>query len=267
MLGVRGSTPAPGRDFLRYGGNTSCVAIAPAGEDVPTLVLDAGTGLRSLTGMLPGPAFHGAILLSHLHWDHIEGIPFFLAGDHYQSVVELYLPAQGGLSGRDLLAKMMSPPCFPIPPEGLRGTWTFTALQPGRIDVAGFGVTAAEVAHKGGRTFGYRIDDLSGSMAYLPDHGPVQGCSDEVLAMIHGVDVLVHDAQFLEAERSTADLFGHATIEEAMRLATEARVGTLVLFHHGPARTDDELDAIGRELDSTVNVVLAVEGLVIDVPG
>jgi len=267
LLGVRGSTPAPGLDFVRYGGHTSCVAIAADGNDVPTLVLDAGTGLRSLTPILPGPAFQGAILLSHLHWDHVQGIPFFIAGDHYQSVVDLYLPAQGGLSGRDLLAKTMSPPCFPIPPEGLRGAWTFTALQPGRIDVGRFGVTAAEVAHKGGRTYGYRIDDLSGSIAYLPDHGPVQGCSDEARAMIRGVDVLLHDAQFLEAERSTADIFGHATVDEAIRLATEAGVGTLVLFHHGPARTDDQLDAIAGELDSPVNVLLAAEGQVIDVPG
>jgi phosphoribosyl 1,2-cyclic phosphodiesterase len=265
LLGVRGSTPAPGTDFVRYGGNTSCVAIAPDGGSVPTLVLDAGTGLRSLTGLLPGPAYRGAILLSHLHWDHVQGIPFFLAGDHYQSVVDLYLPAQGGMSGRDLLARMMSPPCFPITPEGLRGTWTFNALQPGRLDVAGFGVVAAEIAHKGGRTFGYRVDTPSGSLAYLPDHGPVQGCSQEVRAMIRGVDILLHDAQFLESERSIADLFGHATIDDAVRLATEADVGTLVLFHHGPARTDDQLDAIGRELEAPINVVVAREGDMIEI--
>ena len=260
LLGVRGSTPAPGPEFVRYGGHTSCVAIAPDGQQTPTLVLDAGTGLRSLSRLLPGPAFHGSILLSHLHWDHVQGIPFFVAGDHYQSVVDLYLPAQGGLSGRDLLAKMMSPPCFPIPPEGLRGAWTFTALQPGRTDIGGFGVTATEVAHKGGRTFGYRVDELTASVAYLPDHGPVQGCSDEVRAMIHGVDVLLHDAQFLESERSVADLFGHATVDEAIKLAVEAQAGSLVLFHHGPARTDDQLDAIAAQLDSPLPVTLAVEG-------
>jgi phosphoribosyl 1,2-cyclic phosphodiesterase len=216
--------------------------------------------------MLPGPAFEGAILLSHLHWDHAQGIPFFIAGDHDESVVDLYLPAQDDLSGRDLLAKMMSPPSFPISPEGLRGTWTFNALQPGRIEIAGFGVTAAEVAHKGGRTFGYRIEDSSGSVAYLPDHAPIQGCSDQVRAMIRDVDVLLHDAQFLESERATADLFGHATVDEAISLATEAKARTLVLFHHGPARTDDQLDAIERELDELANVVLAAEGQVLEVP-
>jgi len=266
LLGVRGSTPAPGPDFVRFGGHTACVAIAADGQDAPSVVLDAGTGLRTLTALLPGPAYRGAILLSHLHWDHVQGIPFFLAGDHYQSVVDLYLPAQGGLSGRDLLAQMMSPPCFPITPEGLRGAWTFNALPPGRIDVGGFAVTVAEVAHKGGRTYGFRVEDLSGSLAYLPDHAPVQGCSDEVRAMIRGVDVLLHDAQFLESERSTADLFGHATVDEAISLASEAKVGTLVLFHHAPARTDAQLDALACELAAPMPVVLAVEGQSIDIP-
>jgi phosphoribosyl 1,2-cyclic phosphodiesterase len=267
LLGVRGSTPAPGPDFVRYGGHTACVAIAADGQDAPTVVLDAGTGLRSLTALLPGPAYRGAILLSHLHWDHVQGIPFFLSGDHYHSVVDVYLPAQGGLNGRDLPAKMMSPPCFPITPEGLRGAWTFNALPPGRIDIGGFGVTAVEVAHKGGRTYGFRVEDHSRSLAYLPDHAPVQGCAEEVRAMIGGVDVLLHDAQFLESERSTADLFGHATVDEAIRLATEAKVGTLVLFHHAPARTDAQLDALAGALAAPIPVVLAVEGQSIDIPG
>lgn len=267
LLGVRGSTPAPGPAFVRYGGHTSCVAIAADGQQAPSVVLDAGTGLRTLTRLLPGPAYHGAILLSHLHWDHVQGIPFFVAGDNDQSAVDLYLPAQGGRRGRDLLAQMMSPPAFPITPEGLRGKWTFNALPPGRIDIGGFGVTAAEVAHKGGRTYGFRVEDASGSLAYIPDHAPVQGGSDEMRAMIHGVDVLLHDAQFLESERATADLFGHATVDEAIALATEAKVGTLVLLHHAPGRTDAQLDALARELAAPMPLVVAAEGQHIDVPG
>jgi phosphoribosyl 1,2-cyclic phosphodiesterase len=266
LLGVRGSTPAPGPEFVRYGGHTSCIAVAPGDQEVPTLVLDAGTGLRSLTAMLPGPAFEGAILLSHLHWDHAQGIPFFIAGDNDQSVVDLYLPAQDGLSGTDLLAKMMSPPSFPISPEGLRGRWTFNALQPGRISIAGFDVTAAEVEHKGGRTFGYRIEDGTASIAYIPDHAPSHGCSDEAKALIRDVDVLLHDAQFLESERPIAELFGHATVDEAIHLAKDANAATLVLFHHGPARTDDQLDEIGRGLNGSQSVVLAAQGQVFELP-
>jgi phosphoribosyl 1,2-cyclic phosphodiesterase len=264
MLGVRGSTPAPGPDFVRYGGHTSCVAVAPRGHDVPTMVLDAGTGIRSLSGMLPGPGYRGSILLSHLHWDHVQGIPFFVAGDNDASVVDVYLPAQDGMSGRDLLAGMMAPPWFPITPEGLRGQWSFTAVEPGRFEVGDVEVTAADIAHKGGRTYGYRVDDGEHSVAYLPDHAPVQGCSDELRAMIRGVDVLLHDSQFLESERTIADLFGHATIPEVVALATDAKVGTLVLFHHGPARTDDQLDAIARDLESSVPVVVAAEGQILD---
>ena len=114
MLGVRGSTPAPGADFVRYGGHTSCLAITPEDGDRPTLVLDAGTGLRSLTGMLGGDAFDGSIVLSHLHWDHMQGLPFFAAGDRDDARVDLYVPAQDGRSGRDLLAQSLSPPSFPI---------------------------------------------------------------------------------------------------------------------------------------------------------
>jgi phosphoribosyl 1,2-cyclic phosphodiesterase len=262
LLGVRGSTPAPGPDFVRYGGHTSCVALAPHGHDVPTLVLDAGTGLRSVSRLLPGPSFQGAILLSHLHWDHVQGIPFFIAGDHPDSVVDLYLPAQDDLSGRDLLAKMMSPPSFPISPEGLRGRWTFHALQPEVFTVGGFRVTTAEVAHKGGRTFGYRIEDETGSVAYVPDHAPTQGCSDELVALLQGVDLLLHDAQFLESERGVADLFGHATIDEALGLASDANAGRLVLFHHGPARTDAQLDAIASKYGSPA-VLVATEGQIL----
>src|SRR5438477_9832410 len=104
LLGVRGSTPAPGAAFVKYGGHTSCVAIVPDGGTDPTLVLDAGTGLRELTARLSGPAYRGAIALSHLHWDHLQGLPFFSAGDRHASVVDLYLPAQNGETGRQLLA-------------------------------------------------------------------------------------------------------------------------------------------------------------------
>ena len=117
LLGVRGSTPAPGPDFVRYGGHTSCVAITAVGGSVPTLVLDAGTGLRSLTSLLDGAAFDGSIVLSHLHWDHVQGLPFFGAGDRDGARVDLYIPAQDDRSGRDLLARSFSPPSFPITPE------------------------------------------------------------------------------------------------------------------------------------------------------
>jgi phosphoribosyl 1,2-cyclic phosphodiesterase len=266
LLGVRGSTPAPGPEFVRYGGHTACVAVVAEGADEPTLVLDAGTGIRTLTSRLGGRPYRGSIVLSHLHWDHVQGIPFFVAGDRPDSEVELYLPAQDGSSARDLLARMMSPPSFPMEPEGLLGSWSFHELAPGRTSVGGFEITVAEVPHKGGRTYGYRVADATGSFAYLPDHAPALGRPDEVRELVAGVDVLLHDAQFVESERALADAYGHATIDDAIRLATDAEVGTLVLFHHSPVRTDDQLDAIARDFQAPMPLIVAREGQSIRVP-
>jgi len=265
LLGVRGSTPAPGPDFVKYGGHTSCVAVIPEGGHDPTLVLDAGTGLRTLTARLSTRAYHGAIVLSHMHWDHVQGIPFFAAGDRHASVVDLYVPAQRGETGRQLLSRMMSPPLFPIEPGGLHGDWSFHTLDEGEYEIGGFTLRSADLAHKGGRTLGYRIEDAAGSVAYLPDHGPVQGTSDEALALVAGVDVMLHDAQFLESERAIADEYGHATVDEAIRLAVDGGVGQLVLFHHSPVRTDAQLDELAAAISAPVPVVVAREGAVLDV--
>ncbi|HEX6936254.1 MAG TPA: MBL fold metallo-hydrolase [Actinomycetes bacterium] len=268
LLGVRGSTAAPGPDFVGYGGHTSCVAVCAEGADHPTLVLDAGTGLRSLTARLQGRPYEGGIVLSHLHWDHMQGLPFFTAGDRDDSRVDLYLPEQDGLSGRDLLALTLSPPTFPIEPEGLRGAWSFHALPAGRHRVEGFDLAAVDVEHKGGRTFGLRVEDGHGSVAYLPDHAPAAGRSAELMQMLTGVDVLLHDAQFLEGERPLAVDYGHSTVEDAVSLAAECGAGTLVLFHHSPARTDAALDQIGSwasGLAPHLRVVVAREGMVLQV--
>jgi ribonuclease BN (tRNA processing enzyme) len=268
LLGVRGSTPAPGADFVRYGGHTSCIAITREGGDRPSLVLDAGTGLRSLTALLGGEAFDGSILLSHLHWDHMQGLPFFTAGDRDAARVDLYLPAQDGKSGRDLLAQSFSPPSFPITPEGLRGAWTFHALDEGRHEVEGVSVTAVDIEHKGGRTFCLRLDDDHGSLAYLPDHAPAAGMSDELRGVLTGVDVLIHDAQFLEGERPLAVDYGHATVQDSIQLAQASNAGTVVLFHHSPVRSDDALDEIAAwapKLAGDLPVVVAREGQSIDV--
>lgn len=260
FLGVRGSTAAPGANFIRYGGHTSCVGVLPEGGAVPTLVLDAGTGLRNLTERLAGAPYEGSIALSHLHWDHVQGLPFFPGGDRDDSDIDVYMPAQDGQSGRDLLARSMSPPSFPITPDGLRGRWGFHTLETGAHHLGGFAITASDVQHKGGRTFGYRIDEGERSMAYIPDHRLSAGVSEETRAMVEGVDVLVHNAQFTASERGIADAYGHSTIGDVVDFAAQCHVGRLVLFHHGPGRTDEAMDRIVRELDSAVPVTAAREG-------
>jgi len=266
FCGVRGSTSAPGIEFVRVGGHTSCVALAHGGEPW-SLLLDAGTGIRRVTKYLDGNAFAGALLLTHLHWDHVEGLPFFGAGDRDDSRVRVLMPDQGA-SATDVLARAMSPPHFPIGPDGLRGYWTFEGLKPGGHIVEGFEIQAFDVPHKGGRTYGFRVDDAGRSIAYIPDHHPETETNAEIARHCAGVDLLIHDAQFVIAEQAIADLYGHATIDDALALAKQCSARTLALFHHGPARTDDDVDAIGQAASGqAVEVIVAREEAVIELGG
>jgi phosphoribosyl 1,2-cyclic phosphodiesterase len=273
FCGVRGSTPAPGTEFVRYGGFTSCVAVARDGADAPTLLLDAGTGVRRVTSLLGDAPFLGSILLSHLHWDHTHGLPFFKGGDRDDALVSLLLPDQlDGQSARDVLARGMSPPHFPIGPEGLRGTWRFETVSPGTFEAEGLSVTAVEVPHKGGRTFGYRLSDGRSSMSYVPDHCPTAlGPGDDGLGALHdaamalagGVDLLVHDAQLLSDEVAKEASFGHAAADYAVALGRAAGSRRVVLFHHKPERTDDDLDALAARFSRHEEVAVAAEDLVV----
>jgi phosphoribosyl 1,2-cyclic phosphodiesterase len=273
FLGVRGSTPAVGPEFVRYGGNTSCVALGAIGGP-PTLVLDAGTGIRSLAGLLNDASFSGSVLLSHLHWDHVEGLPFSGALDRDDARTDLLVPRQlDGTSAYDALASMMSPPNFPIDPNGLRGQWTFSAIDEGVRQIDGFEVTSREVAHKGGRTFGYRISDGNSTIAYLPDHCPTtygpgpEGWGDYptgVLDLVSDVDLLIHDALLTVPELPAGAAFGHAAAAYAVSLGTRARAASVVLFHHSPTRTDDMLDdlAAGFRTGAAPAIIAAAEGSV-----
>lgn len=275
ICGVRGSTPAPGAEFARYGGNTSCIAVAADGG-APRLVLDAGTGLRRLTEVLDGQPFRGTLLLGHLHWDHTHGLPFFAAGDHPEAAVTLLMPAQDSGDAAAVLSRCMSPPHFPIRPDELRGYWRFDCIDPGGFVAEGFSVQALEIPHKGGRTFGYRISDGLSSFAYLSDHGPValgpgpEGFGeyhDAALALASGVDLLVHDAQHTAEEFPPRAHFGHSTIEYAVGLAERAGAARLLLFHHDPCRTDAELDALlALHRNRFPGLDAAAEGTVIDLP-
>lgn len=271
FCGVRGSTPAPGPDFVRYGGHTSSVALAHDGAP-PTLVIDAGTGLRRVTNLLGDAPFRGTILLSHLHWDHVHGLPFFTGGARNGHRVDVLLPAVDddpvGTLGRGL-----SPPHFPVGPTELGAGWTFTSLEEGPQQREGFDVEVREIPHKGGRTFGFRVTDGTGTIAYLSDHQPLVAgpgpdglgaYHDAAVALARDVDVLVHDAQFLAAQFPDVAYLGHAAIEYAVGLAVEAGARALLLFHHAPDRTDDELDAIVAAFaDAPVSVLAAIEGNVV----
>jgi phosphoribosyl 1,2-cyclic phosphodiesterase len=274
LCGIRGSTPAPGRDFIRYGGHTSCLAITPDDATVPELLLDAGTGIGAVTGLLAGRAYNGTIALTHLHWDHMQGLPFFRAGDRDDARVSLLLPEPGGSRGAEAaLERAMSPPNFPITPRELLGHWTFAGLEPGELRLGRLTLMAREIPHKGGRTFGYRVSDGRRAIAYLPDHCPTDlgpgpaGLGvyhDAALELADGADVLMHDAFWTAEELDLARTFGHAAAEYAVGLAVRARAARVLLLHHRPDRTDTELDKIAASFaGSVVPVHLAADGEVI----
>jgi phosphoribosyl 1,2-cyclic phosphodiesterase len=271
ICGARGSTPAPGADFLRYGGHTSCLALAHDGQDAPSLILDAGTGIRTVTPLLGGRAFTGTTLLTHLHWDHLQGLPFFAAGDREGAQVTLVLPEQHDEQGAEaVLARVMSPPHFPVGPDQLAGDWRFATIPEGERQIEGFTVLAREVPHGGGRTFGYRISDGHSALCYVPDHAPtVLGDGPEghgeyhqaALELASGVDVLVHDAHFLSRQELDDQGFsGHSVADYAAGLGRAAGARTVALFHHHPDRTDSELDQLASRFDEQPAVSPAAQG-------
>ncbi len=274
FCGTRGSTPVSGVGQSRYGGNTSCIGLAHAGEP-PTIVLDAGTGLQRLPLALDGQPFRGTLLLSHLHWDHTHGMPFFRSGTLPGHRVDVYLPEQG-VDAEELLARVLSPPHFPIRPKQLGEGWTFRTIEPGHYELEGFSVAVREIPHKGGRTFGYRVSDADGSLAYLPDHSPSAlgpgpdgtGVYHEAaLALADGVDLLVHDSQHTAAELPRLGFLGHSAVEYAVALAQRAGARQYALFHHDPWRTDAEIDAFAAQhAMAPVRVFAAYDGMIVDLP-
>ena len=272
LCGVRGSTPSPGAEFLRYGGHTSCVALARDDAAGPALVLDGGTGLRRLTPLLGGAPFSGTILLTHLHWDHVQGLPFFAAGDRPDARVSLLLPEQeDGAGAEQALARSMSPPSFPIEPSGLRGDWTFGTVAAGPLKAEGFTVEARRIPHKGGATVGYRVSDGGSAVAYLPDHCPTalgpgpEGWGEyhpAALDLARDTDLLIHDAFLLPAEVPELAAFGHAAADYAIGLGQRAGARQVLLAHHKPDRTDDELDRLAARVAGT-GATVAAEGAMI----
>jgi phosphoribosyl 1,2-cyclic phosphodiesterase len=276
ICGSRGSTPAPGVQFARYGGHTSCVALAHDGQR-PSLLIDAGTGIRDVSSLLDGHPFDGAILLSHLHWDHTQGLPFFRGGDDPDARATLYLPEQGE-DPLHVLARGFSPPHFPIRPDQLHGRWEFLGMKEGEHKIEGFHVMAREIPHKGGRTFGFRVSDETGTIAYLSDHHPATlGAGPDGFGVYHEAactlaaeaDLLLHDAQYLPDEWPQRAHFGHSTVSYAVGLAEAAQARALLLFHHDPARTDAEITELTTRAQqgAAVGVQAAADGQTFDIGG
>jgi phosphoribosyl 1,2-cyclic phosphodiesterase len=257
FYGVRGSTPVAGSEFARVGGHTSCVAITTDDASLPTLILDAGTGLQSLAPRFASAPFDGAILLTHLHWDHVQGLPFFPPIDRDDARTLLAQPAQG--EPVEVLSRAMSPPHFPIRPDELAGQWTHVALEAGKHDFGAFDVVAHDVVHKGGRTFGYRVMHEGRVFAYVPD--ALDDNDDAICELAADADVFVRGTPFVVAEAARAAAYGHGTAEHAAEIARRADARQLVITHHGPTRVDDAVD----EIAARVGAIAAYEGLTLTI--
>jgi phosphoribosyl 1,2-cyclic phosphodiesterase len=247
---VRGSTPCPCEANSRYGGNTACVALEVPGED--PIILDLGTGLRRFgeTQATDG-SFRGSAFVTHIHWDHVQGLPFFVPALAPGAQLDIYGPTQGdGMSLADAFDEFMRPPFFPVRVSDLPGDIRFHDVSDTTLAVGNAKVTVRSVPHVG-ETNGYRIDWNGVSVAYISDHqspqlGEDEGVSiaDAVLELAQGVDVLIHDAQYWPGEWRKKSDWGHCTVDYAVHVARVAGARRLALFHHDPAHDDAEVDKV-----------------------
>ena len=273
FYGVRGSTPCPCEGNRRYGGNTACVALESPGSE--PVVLDLGTGLRYWGQTQPDDgSFRGSALITHLHWDHIQGLPFFVPIDRHGARLDVYGPPQDGSTLEEAFEGFMRPPYFPVRFGELRGDIAFHDIAAGELAVGDAKVTIDSVPHIGA-TNGYRVELGGASVAYVSDHQqPRDGTfevASSVLGLCEGVDLLIHDAQYSPDEFAAKAHWGHCTVEYALEVARRAGCRRLVLFHHDPSHDDDTVDrlvsvaqaAAGPDLE----VIGAAEGLTISMGG
>lgn len=276
--GTRGSIPTPGAQTARYGGNTPCVAVEGAGGQL--VILDAGTGIRALGLELverQNGAVTAEILLSHAHWDHIQGLPHFKPFFAPGNAVRIWGSRQGTTSLEAILRQQMDPAVFPVPLDALSAKLTVQQVEPGGFTVRGFRVEAMKLRHPG-TTLGYRLTPSAGgpSMAYMTDNelGPgghyntPASWRKELTAFLANVELLIHDAMYTPQELEEHRGWGHSTFEEAVALAADAGVRRLVLFHHEPEHGDAAIDDLlaaarkqARARGKPAEVIAAQEGM------
>ncbi len=264
--GVRGSIPVPGSSTVRYGGNTSCIEFRAEGE---IIILDAGSGLRLLGNSLEqefGPKpIKLTLLITHTHWDHIQGLPFFLPAYKEKNSLRVlgYEGARKGLAA--ILASQMETSFFPVSLRDMPSAIEIEELKEMEFEIGKVKVQARFVNHPG-ICAGYRLETSSGSVAYLPDNEPYDtmkashgdGSSEAVdearayaiseraklVRFLRKVDVLVMDAQYTDDEYTTKIGWGHGSLSSVVSLALDADVRKLFLFHHDPEHNDTKLDEI-----------------------
>jgi phosphoribosyl 1,2-cyclic phosphodiesterase len=243
--GVRGTVPTPGKRTLRYGGNTSCVQFSCGARE---LIFDAGTGIYPLGEQLTGK--EADLFLSHTHIDHIVGFPFFSGAYDPECTLRVWA---GHLAPeeriRDVLARLMHPPIFPLTLDFLSSRLSFHDFTAGNdldaphLAASGIRIRTHLLNHPD-RATAYRVEYAGKSACYVTDVEHVPGQVDaELVAFLRGADVVIYDSTFDDAHFARFKGWGHSTWQQALRLGDAAQAGKVVLFHHDPGMDDDALDA------------------------
>src|SRR5215213_1047606 len=278
--GTRGSIPSPGSSTVRYGGNTPCLELRTA--EGWLIILDAGTGIRELGRSLldtgNGAPIAGDIFLTHAHWDHIQGIPFFAPLFRKGNRFTIWGSRSLQTSIDRVVRDQMSPVVFPVSFEELQARIDFQELTEERRAGRGYEVSAIAVRHPGG-ALGYRFTSGNGggrALVYVSDNelSPEARYDDapdwrgKLVEFVRGASVLVHDTMYTSSEYRSFVGWGHSTHDQAVELAIDAEVERLVLFHHRPERTDDEVDrcvercrALVARRGRHLEVLAAAEGM------
>ena len=250
--GTRGSIPSPGPETVVFGGNTPCVEVRSGGR---RWIFDGGTGVRSLGARLAagGGAVEATILLTHYHWDHIQGLPFFSPLFQEGTELQVYGPQVGAYGPQAMMDQLLGPTNFPISCDHVKATLRIQAVEEPSFEVDGGQVSVFPTRHALG-TCAYRLTVGGSTICYVPDNELVGGdydrgpdWRDRLEAFVAEADLLIHDAMFTDAEYERVVGWGHSTAEQAVELAAAAGVKRLALFHHAPDRADSALiDIVSR---------------------
>ncbi|MBW1989268.1 MAG: MBL fold metallo-hydrolase [Deltaproteobacteria bacterium] len=244
--GVRGSVPTPGRDTIRYGGNTPCVAVW-CGDDL--VILDAGTGLRVLGDDLMQTSFgqgkgRAVMLVSHTHWDHIQGFPFFTPAYIKGNLFHLLGVHQINKGLEMAMHHQQQYQNFPVLLSQMPSRITFNAMEEGSVrQMGGIRILTTELNHPGG-SFAYRIEYQDKVVVYATDTEHYTNVDLRLLTLVRDADVLIYDCHFTEEEYKNHRGWGHSTPDQGIRLAKEAGAKQLHLFHHNPSHKDPQMDEI-----------------------